>query len=158
MRMSGLCKVEMSAFIGGRGPHGNGANRLEPTRTGEIAGATRGQAEADRSRQTPNPADYIRAIQQSLTDGKKFLELIAVEGQYSELILVEGHSRATAYVACRWNEGIKVFLTSSPSMHDWAYLLATSELGRSMVIVAANFHGQELSPRPCEIRPQALRG
>src|SRR5882724_6715968 len=54
MRMSGLSKVEMSAFIGGRGPHGNGANRLEPTRTGQIARATRGQAEADhagRSRQ-----------------------------------------------------------------------------------------------------------
>src|SRR6266567_7605833 len=47
MRMSGLSKVEMSAFIGGRGPHGNGANRLEPTRTGQIARATRGQAEAD---------------------------------------------------------------------------------------------------------------
>jgi hypothetical protein len=34
MRMSGLSKVEMSAFIGGRGRYGNGANRLEPTRTG----------------------------------------------------------------------------------------------------------------------------
>jgi hypothetical protein len=28
MRMSGLSKVEMSAFIGGRGRYGNGANRL----------------------------------------------------------------------------------------------------------------------------------
>jgi hypothetical protein len=26
----------MSALIGGRGPHGNGANRFEPTRTGQI--------------------------------------------------------------------------------------------------------------------------
>jgi len=33
MRMSGLSKVEMSAFIGGRGRHGNGANRLEPIKT-----------------------------------------------------------------------------------------------------------------------------
>jgi hypothetical protein len=32
MRMSGLSKVEMSAFIGGRGPHGNGANRFETRR------------------------------------------------------------------------------------------------------------------------------
>src|SRR6267378_6472693 len=37
MRMSGLCKVEMSAFMVGRGPYGNGANRLEPTRTGPTA-------------------------------------------------------------------------------------------------------------------------
>src|SRR6266403_129926 len=54
MRMSGLSKVEMSAFIGGRGPYGHGANRREPTRTGPPARATRGQAEAnhaDRSRQ-----------------------------------------------------------------------------------------------------------
>src|SRR5882724_2440453 len=54
MRMSGLSKVEMSGFIGGRGRYGNGANRLEPTRTRPAAGATRGPAEADhagRSRQ-----------------------------------------------------------------------------------------------------------
>src|SRR5260370_14255861 len=30
MRMSGLCKVEMSAFMDGRGAYGNGADRLEP--------------------------------------------------------------------------------------------------------------------------------
>src|SRR5258705_12994027 len=62
MRMSGLCKVEMSAFIGGRGRHGNGANRLEPTRTGPPAHATRGQSEAnhaDRSRQTAEDQRYF---------------------------------------------------------------------------------------------------
>ncbi len=42
MRMSGLCKVEMSAFIDGRGAYGNGANRLEPTRTGPIESVARG--------------------------------------------------------------------------------------------------------------------
>src|SRR5213593_45085 len=47
MRMSGLSKLEMSAFIGGRGPHGNGANRLAPTRTGPPTRATRDKAEAD---------------------------------------------------------------------------------------------------------------
>jgi hypothetical protein len=36
MRMSGLCKVEMSASMEGRGPHGSGANHFEPTRTGPI--------------------------------------------------------------------------------------------------------------------------
>ncbi len=29
VRMSCLCKVEMSAFMGGRGPYGDGANRFE---------------------------------------------------------------------------------------------------------------------------------
>src|ERR1700683_198725 len=46
MRMSGLCKVEMSAFMDGRGPHGNGANHFEPTRTGAIESVARGTAEA----------------------------------------------------------------------------------------------------------------
>ena len=36
MRMSALCKVEMSGFMDGRGPYGNGADRFEPTRTGPI--------------------------------------------------------------------------------------------------------------------------
>src|SRR5271156_5103857 len=46
MRMSGLCKVEMSAFMEGRGPHGNGANRVEPTRTGSIESVAPGTAAA----------------------------------------------------------------------------------------------------------------
>src|SRR5580700_5278901 len=46
MRMSGLCKVEMSAFMGGRGPYGNAANRVEPTRTGPIESVARSTAEA----------------------------------------------------------------------------------------------------------------
>src|SRR5260370_35555379 len=46
MRMSGLCKVEMSAFMDGRGPHGDGANHVEPTRTGPIESVARGKAEA----------------------------------------------------------------------------------------------------------------
>src|SRR3984885_13405890 len=53
MRMSGLCKVGMSAFMEGRGPHGNGANHVEPTRTGPIKSVARGTAEtvdAGRSR------------------------------------------------------------------------------------------------------------
>src|SRR5882762_80330 len=36
VRMSGLRKVGMSAFMGGRGPHGNGAHGIESTRTGPL--------------------------------------------------------------------------------------------------------------------------
>src|SRR4029077_17803195 len=46
MRMSGLCKVEMSASMEGRGPHGSGANHFEPTRTGPIESVARGTGEA----------------------------------------------------------------------------------------------------------------
>src|SRR5271170_5303736 len=46
VRMSGLCKVEMSASMEGRGAHGTGADRFEPTRTGPIESVARGKAEA----------------------------------------------------------------------------------------------------------------
>src|ERR1700676_5269665 len=61
MRMSGLCKVEMSAFMVGRGRHGHGANRLESTRTGAAAGATRGQAEADHADRSRQAAEGQRS-------------------------------------------------------------------------------------------------
>src|SRR5260370_11317787 len=44
MRMSGLCKVEMSGFIQGRRADGTGANRVEHERTGAAEGVTRSRA------------------------------------------------------------------------------------------------------------------
>jgi hypothetical protein len=55
MRMSGLSKVEMSGFIGGRGAHGDGADYLEPTRTGPAA-----VCEEDASTDPNDLADLIR--------------------------------------------------------------------------------------------------
>src|SRR5215472_13263235 len=46
MRMSGLSKIEMSAFMDSWGVHGDGVYRLEPARTGATEGAARGKAEA----------------------------------------------------------------------------------------------------------------
>jgi hypothetical protein len=45
--MSGLCKVEMSGFMGGRGRHGNGANGLESTRTKRNPALTVAKARYD---------------------------------------------------------------------------------------------------------------
>src|ERR1700722_2266721 len=44
--MSGCSKVEMSGFMDGRGPHGNGANGLESTRTGSLARVARSPTRA----------------------------------------------------------------------------------------------------------------
>src|SRR2546427_9245766 len=55
MRMSGLCKVEMSAFLGAGRPDGTGADQLECERAGAIEGAARNRArpsEAGGSRPT----------------------------------------------------------------------------------------------------------
>src|ERR1700691_5209968 len=44
--MSGLCKVEMSAFLGAGGPDGRGADRDERERAGAIEGFARSRARA----------------------------------------------------------------------------------------------------------------
>ncbi len=69
----------------------------------------------------PDDAKRIRAVQHEVSRGKRFPELIAAEGQNGKLILIEGHTRATAYIACRLRENIKLFVASSPSMHHWAF-------------------------------------
>jgi hypothetical protein len=66
-----------------------------------------------------DPAVHIRAIQALLQTGKNFPELVAVEGQGQDLILVEGHIRATAYVASKM--GFNAFLGSSPKMDRWDF-------------------------------------
>src|SRR5580704_7629957 len=60
MRMSGLCKVEMSASMEGRGPHGNGANHFEPTRTGPIESVARGTGEASLAGSSSGAAENNR--------------------------------------------------------------------------------------------------
>src|SRR5580658_6328803 len=70
VRMSGLCKVGMSAFMDGRGAYGDGANHFEPTRTGPIEGTARGTAKASdagsrrgtvESNRPPGAADAARS-------------------------------------------------------------------------------------------------
>src|SRR5450432_2452900 len=68
MRMSGLSKVEMSGFMGGRGAHGNGADYLEPTRTGPAAGATRDPGEAHQSDRSGPAAEDQRSAHPSVAD------------------------------------------------------------------------------------------
>src|SRR5208337_3512565 len=60
MRMSGLCKVEMSAFMDGRGPHGDGANCVEPTRTGPVESVARDTAEASDAGSWGHEAEHKR--------------------------------------------------------------------------------------------------
>lgn len=68
----------------------------------------------------PDTANRVRAIQQDITDGKSMAPLILVEGENGMLILVEGHSRATAYVGLKWPH-ITALIGSSPTMHNWHY-------------------------------------
>jgi hypothetical protein len=60
------------------------------------------------------------AIAKELRQGKVFPELIAADANGS-LILIEGHSRATAY-ALESTEDVQTIVATSPSMDRWAYV------------------------------------
>src|SRR5258707_1122737 len=105
MRMSGLCKVEMSAFMGGRGAYGNGADRLEPTRTGQIARATRGPAEADhadRSRQavedqrSPYPSASVSSGGTRRPSGDPWITRTKIKPQVSRAVGAEDFAPGAA--------------------------------------------------------------
>lgn len=74
-----------------------------------------------RLEEVSDTADRVRAIQQDLTDGKSMAPLILVEGENGTLVLVEGHSRATAYVGLNWQRNISALLGFSATMHNWHY-------------------------------------
>lgn len=47
--------------------------------------------------------------------------LIAAQHDKGDLVLIEGHSRATAYVLERYEGTVKAFIGSSLSMKDWPF-------------------------------------
>jgi hypothetical protein len=61
----------------------------------------------------------IRAVLADLKRGTRYPELIAVEGQNGDIILMEGHTRATAYVLFSPAEPIRCIVGSSPTMTSW---------------------------------------
>lgn len=65
----------------------------------------------------------INAIVDALLKGVTYPELIAAQrvGSNDALILVEGHSRATAYIMANKHEPIDVIVGSSLSMPKWVF-------------------------------------
>jgi hypothetical protein len=68
-----------------------------------------------------DPGKHVIAIQERLKRGERLPELVAAEGEGGELILIEGHCRATAYVGMDWRENIPMFLAFSPLMAQWVF-------------------------------------
>jgi hypothetical protein len=68
-----------------------------------------------------NSAEHVLAIQKALMGGTKLAPLVVVEGDEGDLILVEGHCRATAYVGLDWNCSIPALLGSSAQMRSWYF-------------------------------------
>jgi hypothetical protein len=68
-----------------------------------------------------NANENIKAVANDLRAGKRYPALVAVESEGGFLILVEGHTRATAYVLARIAQPMDVFVGSSPQMKHWAF-------------------------------------
>lgn len=63
----------------------------------------------------------IRAVTSALKNGKRYPPLIGVRGEKGDIILTEGHTRATAYVVAELRENVELLSGSSPLMKNWAF-------------------------------------
>lgn len=63
----------------------------------------------------------IRAVTADLKCGKRYPELIGVDDHNGDIILMEGHTRATAYAVAQLPERIECIIGSSPNMRSWAF-------------------------------------
>ena len=61
----------------------------------------------------------VKAVVEQLRLGKRYPELIVVQGAGEDLILVEGHTRATAYVLAKPIEHIPSLVGTSSQMDQW---------------------------------------
>lgn len=65
--------------------------------------------------------DSIKAVAEALRNGQSYPELIAVSGPSDDLILVEGHTRATAYVVSGYSQPVTLLVGTSARMSQWAF-------------------------------------
>jgi hypothetical protein len=68
-----------------------------------------------------NANENIVAVANDLRSGKRYPALIAVESEGGFLILVEGHTRATAYFLAQVGEPMEILVDSSQQMKLWAF-------------------------------------
>jgi hypothetical protein len=64
---------------------------------------------------------HILAVAADVRTGKRYPELIGVTDENEDVILIEGHTRATAYALTQPPEQIECIIGSSPTMRTWAY-------------------------------------
>jgi len=78
---------------------------------------------AQNFRQQPDSPEtyHINGIVEALRNGTRFPELIAAQDNDGGLILIEGHSRATAYLMEQFGGDVEVLVAVSPAMRRWAF-------------------------------------
>jgi hypothetical protein len=80
---------------------------------------TEGAKNLERTEENRDPRPNVNGILLRIGEGQRLAPLIAVESGDGFLILIEGHSRATAYVASGLVTEFEMFVGSSPAMHNW---------------------------------------
>jgi hypothetical protein len=68
-----------------------------------------------------DPRRHIEAIAEAVKQGRRFPALVAVKSDDGFLILLEGHCRATAYVAAGFKGGIDLIVGSSRGISKWVF-------------------------------------
>jgi hypothetical protein len=67
-----------------------------------------------------NVDKHVCCVADRVRQGEKFPELILVQALDGRLILLEGHTRATAYVVAPVREPIEALVGTSPHISQWA--------------------------------------
>jgi len=68
-----------------------------------------------------NINESIKIVADNIKKGVMFPELIAVEDNQGYLILLEGHTRATAYAVANIRSGIEIIVGSSANIQNWGF-------------------------------------
>lgn len=110
---------EISALMNGRFDNWvelTRGTRLITQGAAEIASGAAGQSTNKNIRII---AASVKEIVAQVRTGHSFPELIVVQGENGPLILLEGNTRATAYVLAKKSEPIEAFLGTSAQMVLW---------------------------------------
>jgi len=65
--------------------------------------------------------ENVKKVVAGIQNGKSYSELIAVSGFDDDLILIEGHTRATAYVLSKYTQPVTLLVGTSARMRNWAF-------------------------------------
>lgn len=80
---------------------GNGARNIDQIRTGEDLKVN------------------VKAVVKRINNGRRFPELIVVQAGGDDPVLIEGHTRATAYVLAQLPQSVDLLVGSSSQLEKW---------------------------------------
>src|SRR5262245_2755847 len=80
-----------------------------------------GAAKIDKVIAPDNVNEHVARVTDRVQRGERFPELILVQTRDARLIILEGHTRATAYVLAPVHEPIEALVGTSPRISQWAF-------------------------------------